>query len=296
MIARLRLWACSPAAFKARPDRLGRAAGNLSMYVVVIAAFAVLMIPIAWMISTSFKPVADVFEIPPRWIPTRITLENFHSQFNDILRRIFLNSLIVGAASAALATFTGALAAYALARFRFWGNSAILLFFLASMAFPIPLIMISMYILFVKVGLLDTYAALVLGHTVITLPVAVWLLKNFFETLPIEVEEAAFVEGAGPFYTLFFIVLPMSKPAIAAAAIFVFVTSWNEFMFGLAFITSNEMRPLPVGISMYFLVQFDSAWSELMAVALMVTVPILVLFLVFQKTFMHGVTAGAVKG
>ena len=265
------------------------------MYVVVIAAFAVLMIPIAWMISTSFKPVADVFEIPPRWIPTRITLENFHSQFNDILRRIFLNSLIVGAASAALATFTGALAAYALARFRFWGNSAILLFFLASMAFPIPLIMISMYILFVKVGLLDTYAALVLGHTVITLPVAVWLLKNFFETLPIEVEEAAFVEGAGPFYTLFFIVLPMSKPAIAAAAIFVFVTSWNEFMFGLAFITSNEMRPLPVGISMYFLVQFDSAWSELMAVALMVTVPILLLFLVFQKTFMHGVTAGAVK-
>ena len=253
------------------------------------------MIPIAWMISTSLKPVDEVFEIPPRWIPGTFTLENFYTQFNETLRQIFLNSVIVGTATAALATFSAALSAYALARFRFWGNSTILMFFLASMAFPIPLIMISMYILFVSVGLLDTYTALVLGHTVITLPVAVWLLKNFFDTLPVEVEEAAFIEGAGPFRTLFFIVLPMSKPALAAAAIFVFVTSWNEFMFGLAFITSNDMRPLPVGISMYFLVQFDGAWSELMAVGLMVTAPVLVLFLVFQKTFMHGVTAGAVK-
>ena len=276
--------------------RPGGKASGAALHALVIVSLAILMIPIAWMVSTSLKPTEDVFEIPPRWIPARITLENFSSQFNDVLRRIFFNSLVVGVASAALATFTGALCAYALARFRFWANTGVLLFFLASMAFPIPLIMISMYVLFVKVGLLDTYGALVLGHTVITLPVAVWLLKNFFETLPIEVEEAAFVEGAGPLYTLFFIVLPMARPAMAAAAIFVFVTSWNEFMFGLAFITSNEMRPLPVGISMYFLVQFDSAWSELMAVALMVTVPILVLFLVFQKTFMHGVTAGAVKG
>lgn len=268
---------------------------SMLVYALVVLAIGLLMIPIAWMVSTSLKPVADVFEIPPRWIPATVTFENFYTQFNDVLRRIFLNSVIVGTASAILATFSAALAAYALARFRFWGNTALLMFFLASMAFPIPLIMISMYVLFVQIGLLDTYLALVLGHTVITLPVAVWLLKNFFDTLPIEVEEAAFIEGAGPFRTLIFVVLPMSKPAMAAAAIFVFVTSWNEFMFGLAFITSNDMRPLPVGISMYFLVQFDGAWSELMAVGLMVTAPILVLFLAFQKTFMHGVTAGAVK-
>lgn len=282
-------------AFQRLSRRYGKTTSSLSIYALVFLAIVFLMIPIAWMISTSLKPVDEVFEIPPRWIPGTFTLENFYTQFNETLRQIFLNSVIVGTATAALATFSAALSAYALARFRFWGNSTILMFFLASMAFPIPLIMISMYILFVSVGLLDTYTALVLGHTVITLPVAVWLLKNFFDTLPVEVEEAAFIEGAGPFRTLFFIVLPMSKPALAAAAIFVFVTSWNEFMFGLAFITSNDMRPLPVGISMYFLVQFDGAWSELMAVGLMVTAPVLVLFLVFQKTFMHGVTAGAVK-
>jgi ABC-type glycerol-3-phosphate transport system permease component len=283
--------------FSTRPPwRLGKVASKLAIYILALIVLTVLMIPIAWMISTSLKPTADIFEIPLRWIPTTITLENFSSQFNDILRRIFLNSVIVGIATIVLSTFSGALSAYAIARYRFWGTSSLLLFFLASMAFPIPLIMVSMYILFVKVGLLDTYAALVLGHTVVTLPVVVWLLKNFFDSLPIEVEEAAFMEGAGPFYTFFFVVLPMSKPAVVAAAIFVFVTSWNEFMFGLIFITSNELRPLPVGISMYFLTQFDSAWSQMMAVAIIVTAPILVLFLVFQKSFTHGVTAGAVKG
>ncbi len=271
-------------------------ASNLVVYVLTLAVLAALMIPIVWMISTSLKPNQDIFEIPLRWIPTTFTYENFTSQFNEILRRIFFNSLVIGIATIVLATFSGALSAYALARYQFWGSASVLLFFLASMAFPIPLIMISMYILFVKVGLIDTYTAMVLGHTVITLPVAVWLLKNFFDSLPIEVEEAAYMEGAGPFYIFFFIVVPMSRPAIAATAIFVFVTSWNEFMFGLIFVTSNELRPLPVGISMYFLTQFDSAWSQMMAVAIMVTVPILVLFLVFQKSFTRGVTAGAVKG
>ena len=121
-------------------------------------------------------------------------------------------------------------------------------------------------------------------------------MKNFFDQLPIEVEEAAYVDGAGPFYTLFFIVMPMAKPALSAAAIFVFVTSWNELVFGLTFTSSTSMRPLPAGISMLFLQEFEGAWSEMMALAAMVSIPVLLLFLIFQKSFMQGVTAGAVKG
>jgi multiple sugar transport system permease protein len=153
-----------------------------------------------------------------------------------------------------------------------------------------------MYLLFVKINLLNTYTALVLGHTVITLPVAVWLLKSFFDALPVEVEEAAFVDGAGPFRTLFRIVLPMARPALAASAIFVFVTSWNELMFGLTFTSTTNMRPLPAGIALLFLTEFEGAWSQMMALALMVSLPIVLLFLFFQKTFVRGVTAGAVKG
>ena len=269
---------------------------DLALYLLVIGALAALLLPILWMLSTSLKPLEEVFRFPPRWIPETTTLDNYRAQWTGTLATYFWNSVIVGLGSAVLATLTGALAAYGLARFEFRLNTAILMFFMASLAFPIPLLMISMYILFAKIGLLNTYIALILGHTVITLPVAVWLLKSFFEQLPREIEEAAFVDGASPAYTLFRIVLPMAKPAMASSAIFVFVTSWNELLFGLTFTSSNDMRPLPAGISMSFLTEFEGAWSQMMAMSVMVSLPIFLLFLVFQRTFMQGVTAGAVKG
>lgn len=266
------------------------------LHLLVIASLVILLLPIAWMISTSLKPLEDVFQYPPRWIPDRVTVDGYVTQANPLLGRYFLNSVITGLGAALLSTLAGAFAGYGLARYRFTGNSFILMLFMASLAFPIPLLMISMYILFVELRLLDTYWALILGHTAITLPVAVWLLKNFFDQLPIEVEEAAYVDGASPLYTLFHIVLPMARPALAASAIFVFVTSWNELLFGLAFTSSTAMRPLPAGISMSFLTEFEGAWSEMMALAVIVSLPIFLLFVFFQRLFMQGVTAGAVKG
>ncbi len=269
---------------------------GIILHLCVLASLVILLLPIAWMLSTSFKPLADVFDYPPKWIPAHPTVQNYVTQFTPLLRTYFLNSVIVGFFSAILATGAGALAAYGLTRFRFFGTQAILMFFLASLGFPIPLLMISMYIIFVDIGILNTYTAMVLGHTVITLPVCVWLLKNFFEQLPVEVEEAALVDGASRAYTLFRIVLPMARPALGASAIFVFVTSWNELLFGLTFTSSNDMRPLPAGISMSFLTEFEGQWSEMMALSLMVSLPVFLLFVFFQRTFMQGVTAGAVKG
>jgi ABC-type glycerol-3-phosphate transport system permease component len=279
-----------------RSYRLGRWMVDAILYLLVFLALVILLLPIAWMLSTSFKPLADVFHYPPRWIPAHPTLANYWNELNPTLGTYFLNSIIVGLCSAVVATLTGALAAYGLARLRFRANTAILMFFMASLAFPIPLLMISMYILFVKLHLLNTYASLIIGHTVVTLPVAVWLLKSFFDQLPAEIEEAAFVDGASPAYTFFRIVMPMAKPALTASAIFVFVTSWNELLFGLTFISSNDMRPLPAGISMSFLTEFEGAWSDMMALAIIVSIPIFLLFLFFQRAFMQGVTAGAVKG
>jgi multiple sugar transport system permease protein len=269
---------------------------DVLLHFLALASLVVLLAPVAWMLSTSLKPLADVFRYPPRWIPEKLTLDNYAAQLNPQLATYFLNSVIVGFASAILATLTGAMAAYGLSRFRMRGTTAVMMFFMASLAFPIPLLMLSMYTMFARVALLDTYWALIIGHTVITLPISVWLLKNFFDQLPIEVEEAAYVDGASPMYTLFRIVLPMAKPALAASAIFVFVTSWNELLFGLTFTSSNRMRPLPAGISMTFLTEFEGAWSGMMALALLVSLPIFLLFIFFQRAFMQGVTAGAVKG
>lgn len=268
---------------------------QLITYALIVTVIITLLIPIFWMFSTAFKPLEDAFAVPPKLIPAQPTFANFRLQLKPILLHYFFNSFIVGISSAILATSMGAFAAYGLSRFRFRGNEGISLFFLGSMAFPIPLLMISMYILFVRLGLLNNYTAVVIGHSVITLPVAVWLLKGYFDTLPVEVEEAAYIDGASPIVTLILIVIPMAKPAIAAASIFVFVVSWNELMMALAFISTNAKRTLPPGISMIFLQEFESNWTEMMAVAVIVSIPILLLFLFFQRAFMLGVTAGAVK-
>jgi hypothetical protein len=144
---------------------------------------------------------------------------------------------------------------------------AILLILLASLAFPLPLLLISIYQLFVAARLLDTYLAVILGHTILVLPVAVWLLKGFFDSLPIEVEECATVDGASTLQTIRYIVLPMARPGLTAAAIYCFVTSWNEFIIGLTFTSSTAMRPLPTGITLLFLQELQYQWPEMMAVA-----------------------------
>lgn len=269
---------------------------NAVIYVALLISIAVLLLPIVWTISTSFKPLDQVFDYPPRIVPREITGEGYLNVFNPMLSRFFMNSIVVGAVSALLSTVVGAMTAYAIARFRFAGNDYIMLFFMATLAFPIPMIMVSTYIMFAKIGLLNTYMAMVLGHVVITLPVTVWLLKSFFDQLPSEVEEAAIIDGAGPWYTLFRIVMPMAKPAMASAAIYVFVTSWNELLFGLTFISDTEKRPLPAGIIMVFMQEFEGRWNEMMALAILVSIPILVIFIFFQDAFMKGVTAGAMKG
>ncbi|MFO7320376.1 MAG: carbohydrate ABC transporter permease [Chloroflexota bacterium] len=271
-------------------------AGRILLYVAILFSLIAMLFPIGWMLSTAFKPASEVFAFPPTWIPANPTFEAFRGAITGPLARFFLNSFIVAAGTTLLATFSGALAAYALSRFPFRGSQSLLLFFLASLAFPLPLLMISMYMMFAQLRLLNSFWALIIGHTVITLPIVVWLLKSFFDTLPREVEEAAYIDGAGPFHTLIRIVFPMSRPGLAASSIFIFVTSWNEFMFGLTFTSSNELRPLPAGISLVFLQEFQYRWPEMMAVATIATIPILALFLFFQRQFIQGLTVGAVKG
>jgi len=203
--------------------RLRRQAARTGVYLLVSANIAVLLFPIAWMASTVFKPRSEVFLVPPVWIPVHPTLAGFAALLSGHILTFFENSLIVASGSALLATCCGALTAYGLARISFRGGDAVLIMFLAAMAFPVPLLMISMYTLFGSLGLLDTYLALILANAVVALPVVVWLLKGFFDSLPVEVEEAAFIDGASVLQTLLRVVFPMSRPGLAAAAIFVFV-------------------------------------------------------------------------
>jgi len=267
----------------------------LAAYTLALSAFAFLLLPVYWLVVTSFKPIESLFVVPPELWPRQFTFKNYVAQFDPGLIRLVQNTLIVSGAAAILSTFAGSLCAYAISRFYFSYKNTLLLFFLASMAFPIPLLMITMYSTFHQLGLLDSYVALILGNTALGLPLSVWLMTNFIDQIPIDMEEAALLDGARPFSVLIHIVLPMVRPGLAASAIFVFVTSWNELLMGLTFVSSPEVRTLPAGITLEFLGEFEGDWSEMMALAVMVTLPVFLLFMLMQKSILKGMTAGAVK-
>lgn len=282
----------SEAAANHRPDsRSWRAVS----YAIIAVSLLLLLLPVFWMVLTAFKTTDEVFRVPPTIWPSKVNWEPLSYAASGMLPRFFLNSIIIAGCTAVITTIVGSLAGYGISRARHWSTNALLVFFLASMAFPLPLLMISIYYLLSVLRLLDTYLAVIVGHMLLTLPLVVWLTKGFIDDLPVEVEQSAYIDGAGPLRILFDMVLPMMRPGMTAAALYVFVTSWNEFIFGLSFTSSTEMRPLPAGISLLFLQEFQYQWPEMMAVATVATVPILLLFLAFQNQFVEGVTAGAVK-
>ncbi|MBI3708902.1 MAG: carbohydrate ABC transporter permease [Proteobacteria bacterium] len=265
-------------------------------YVAIFSIILALMWPVAWMVSTSFKMPDEIFTNPPRWIPSKPTLEGYRAAFSAQIVQNFWNSIVIAAGTTIVAVGAGALTAYGMSRLDFRGKATVMLLILATLGIPIPLLMISLYVLFARVDILNTYAAVILGHVAITLPVVIWLLRDFVDSIPKELEEAAAIDGAGPFYVLFRIVFPLMQPGLAASAIFVFVTSWNEFIFGVTFASSSDRRPLPAGITDLFLQELQYRWGDTMAVGIIVTLPVMVLFLMFQRFFVHGVTVGAVKG
>ena len=267
-----------------------------ALQLLVFAALVVMLFPVAWMLLTSLKPPADLFVTPPTWLPRQPTLDGYRVAASPLILGALANSVIIAAGAAAIATTAGALCAYGISRARFAGRRALMAMLLAALGLPIPLLMLTLYLMFARAGILDTRLAVTLSHAAITLPVVVWMLRDFFDALPVEMEEAAYIDGAGVLRTFFRIVAPMAAPGMAAAAIFVFVTSWNEFVFGLAFTSSQSVRPLPAMISLLFLGEFQYRSGDAMAVAVLVTLPVMLLFLLFQRFFIQGITAGAVKG
>jgi ABC-type glycerol-3-phosphate transport system permease component len=205
------------------------------------------------------------------------------------------SSLIVAATTTAACVVVGTACAYALARLRFRGKTPILAFVLAVSMFPQITIVSPLYLVLRHLGLIDTYPGLVLPYLTFALPVAIWLLVGVFRQLPAELEEAAFVDGAGRLRTLVTIVLPLAAPAIATTAIITFIYCWNEFLFALSFTVSPERRTAPVAIAL-FRGQYQVPWGQILAATMVTTLPIAVVVLGFQRRIVRGLTAGAVKG
>ncbi len=252
--------------------------------------------PFLWMVSTSFKPPAEVFAQPPGFIPQEPTWDNFQRLFTTTHFLVyFRNSIIVCGLTVLLTMAASAAGAYSLTRYRYPGREKIAGLILCTYMFAPIMIVIPFFILVKKIGIENTHLALILALTSFCLPFTLWLLRAFFQTIPIELEEAAMVDGAGRPRAVVYIILPLALPGIIATSIFTFILAWNDFIFARILIAADELKTLPVGVQDLF----NSAltdWGLIMGAGMMITIPALLFFVTVQRYLIRGWGAGAVKG
>ncbi len=251
--------------------------------------------PFIWQVITSLKPAAELTRLPP-FLPSDPTLVNYASVFTGHpFLRIIANSVIVAAWTTAAALVIGSLAAFALAKLNVRRRALILAIVLSVSMFP-PIATVSpLFLVINALGLRDTLAALVITYTTFSLPLAVWLLTNFFRGVPDEIYIAARVDGCTPLQAFYRVILPLSAPGLFAAALLVFIFSWNEFLFALSFTATTASRTIPVAIAL-FPGLHEVPWGEIASASVIATLPLLMLALVFHRWIVSGLTAGAVKG
>jgi multiple sugar transport system permease protein len=266
--------------------------------VLLVASVFVVYIPIFWMISTSLKSSAEVFQWPPSFIPRHFSLESFRELFVPENRYFlfFRNSLIVSAATTVITLVASIFAGYGLSRFRFKARSFLLVYFLITQMFPFSLILLTLFLFFSQLHILNSYFGLTIAFVGISLAFSIWMLKNYFDTIPYELEEAALIDGSGRFGTLTRIILPLIGPGSIATAIFIFITSWNEYLMAATLAMSESIRTLPPGLSLSYMSFVKISWNGLMAASVVASLPSVIIFAFLQRWFIQGLAAGAVKG
>ncbi len=251
--------------------------------------------PLIWQVVTSIKPDVDIVRLPPLF-PSQITWVHYDRVlFQSTLLHALANSAIVATSATILSIVFGSFCAFALARLPIGGKSVILGLVLATSMFPPIAVMSPLYLFMRELGLRDTLVALILTHAVYALPLAVWLLTSFMRQLPKELYYAARIDGCTPLRALLSVVLPLARPALAVAALLVFIYSWNEFMFALTLTASDATRTAPVAVAL-FPGLYEIPWGDLAAASLVVTMPVAVLAMIFYRHIVGGLTSGSVKG
>jgi multiple sugar transport system permease protein len=268
------------------------------IFLVLMLVFTV--VPMAWMLLTSIKTGFAAMQFPPQWWPSEPTLENYlklldpkNSVGQDFLH-YFWNSTLVTTTTTILSVAVAVPAAYAFSRFQFPGRTFLFFSVLLRNMFPAVIFLVPLFILMRWLGLVNTHGSLILTYLTFGLPLAIWLLKGFYDNIPIQLEQAARIDGATRFQAFLLIVMPLSTPGIIATAIYSFILAWNEYIYAYTFLNRNDQLTLPVGIQRFF-AENTTDWPGLMAASFMMSVPVVVLFLVLQRYFVRALTEGAVK-
>jgi multiple sugar transport system permease protein len=269
---------------------------------VALLALAVLWLsPIAWVVVTSLKPAPDIIRLPPEWIPWPPTGAHYHevllgSSRTARIGRAFVNSLVVATGSVILVLATSAMAAYPLARMRFPGRDLVFTLLVGSLMIPNAVLLVPQYVLTQQLGWLSTYQGLIVPEAAMIFAFGVFLLRQFFVTMPREIEDAALIDGAGPWQVFSRIIIPLSQPVLAALAIFAFRSAWNDFLWPLIAVNKPEMFPLPVALALLRSAYSSESYGPIMAGAALSALPPLVVFVVANRRIVEGVRLSGLKG
>lgn len=253
--------------------------------------------PLFWMVSTALKPQNELFTIPPTLLPEKPTLEHFsHLLLRSPFPTYFANSAIVAAATTLVVIAIGTLGAHSLVRFRYPGREALARLVLFTYLLPPVVLVIPLYLLMARIGLVNSLASLVITYTSFALPFALWLLRSFMAAIPADLESAAQMDGANRMQAFMDIILPQALPGIISTALFTFILAWNEYLFALVLISKDTTKPLPTGVITLLTSAFNVEWSLLMAASVLMSVPLVISFTFLQKHLTAGFGAGGVKG
>ena len=276
-------------------DLSGRMAKFVFGGLLVVIGFY-LFFPIYWMITSSLKGNAELYQIIPTFFPQQLTLAHYWSAIAESKLLVYLgNSLIVSGASATINSVLAIYAGYSFAKYRYPGRQPIMLFMLSAQMFPFGLLLISLYPVMTSLGLLDTRPGLILSYIVFALPVATYMLYSYFSQVPDELIDAARADGASDLRIFHTIVLPISIPPIVTVFLYSFMWSWNDLLYSLMLIVSEDKRTIGPGLLLTYLNETNADWGGAMAASLVVSLPIVIAFMFLQRYFIQGVTAGAVK-
>jgi len=269
---------------------------ELAFYAALVTLLAAVVFPFYWMVKTSMETGSGLFSYPPRFLPNSTAMEGYRTVLRETEIGLWLwNSFVVAAGSTAMALAAGVTGAYGLSRFRYRGKSTLALAILTTQMMPPLVLIIPIYAIFIQLGITDTLFGLILGNFAFSLPVVIWMMKSIFDSIPVEIEEAARVDGASWPYILWRITLPISLPGLVATGIFSFLNGWDEFMFARTIVTSTGNWVGTVGLAS-FIGSYVTPWDQILAAATIFTLPPVVLFLLVQRHFIAGLGAGAVKG
>ena len=265
-------------------------------YLLVAVIVVYNLFPFVWALISSFRPSNELFST--KLLPTALTLDHYAAVFKDArFVASLINSVIVAGCTVLIALGLGSLCAYALGRLPFRFKAPVLYMVLGMTMFPTIAILSGLFIMLRTLGLFNTRQGLVLSYLIFTMPFTIWVMTQYFRSLPKELEEAAYVDGASPLKVFWDILLPLTMPGLVSTGLLAFIAAWNEFLFALTFTVTDNMKTVPVVISQFAgTTAFEQPWGSIMAGSMVVTIPLVILVMIFQYRIVEGLTAGAVKG